>query len=148
MPKSSPGEGRAQRSRKQLMLAFMGAAAGLVLAFASLSMETSVVTTIMAIVGFAVSMGSIHASQRWWKEADEAVKEAHKTGWYWGGSGGLAVAGGLLGLLFALEPDFSLRQFALFPGDAGLMATGLLIPIVFAFVGYTIAWAAWWLRNR
>lgn len=148
MQKSSPGEGRAQRSRKQLMLAFIGAGAGMVLAFASLSMETSVVSTIMAVVGFAVSVASIHASQRWWKEADEAVKEAHKTGWYWGGSGGLAVSGGLLGLMFAIEPDFSLRQFALFPGDAGLMATGLVIPIVLAFVGYTIAWAAWWLRNR
>ncbi|WGM39151.1 hypothetical protein [Caulobacter sp. NIBR1757] len=148
MDKTTTGQGRAARSRNQLFLAFAGAAAGLVLAFASLRMETSVITAIMAVVGFVVSVASMQASLRWWKEADEAVKEAHKTGWYWGGSGGLAVAGGLLGLLFAIEPDFSLRQFALFPGDAGLMATGLLIPVVLAFVGYTIAWAAWWLRNR
>ncbi len=148
MEKTTTGKGRAARSRGLLFLAFGGAAAGLVLAFTALSLETSVITTIMAVVGFVVSVGSIQASLRWWKEADEAVREAHKTGWYWGGSGGLAVAGGLLGLLFAIEPDFSLRQFALFPGDAGLMATGLLIPIVFALVGYTIAWAAWWLRNR
>ena len=148
MEKTTTGKGRAARSRGQLFLAFGGATAGLVLAFTSLSLETSVFTLIMAVVGLVLSIGSMQASLRWWKEADEAVKEAHKTGWYWGGSGGLAVAGGLLGLLFALEPDVSLRQFALFPGDAGLLATGLLIPVVLAFVGYTIAWAAWWLRNR
>ena len=148
METTTTGKGRAARSRGLLFMAFAGAAAGLVLAFTSLRMETSVITTIMAVVGFVISVASMQASLRWWKEADEAVKEAHKTGWYWGGSGGLAVAGGLLGLLFAIEPDVSLRQFALFPGDAGLMATGLLIPVVLALVGYTIAWAAWWLRNR
>ncbi len=148
MEKTTTGKGRAARSRGQLFLAFVGAGAGLVLAFTSLRMETGVISTILAVVGLVMSIASMQASLRWWKEADEAVKEAHKTGWYWGGSGGLAVAGGLLGLLFALEPDVSLRQFALLPGDAGLMVTGLLIPIVFALVGYTIAWAAWWLRNR
>lgn len=148
MEKTSTAKGRAARGRTQLFLAFAGAAAGLVLAFVSLRMETSVVSTVLAVIGFVVSVGSMQASMRWWKEADEAVKEAHKTGWYWGGSSGLAVGGGLLGLLFAIEPDFSLRQFALFPGDAGLMATGVLIPIVLALTGYTIAWAAWWLRNR
>jgi hypothetical protein len=148
MQESHAGKGRAARSRIQMVFAFAGSGAGVVLAFTALRMETGVLSTILAGVGLVVSIASMQASLRWWKEADEAVKEAHKTGWYWGGSGGLAVAGGLFGLLFALEPEISLRQFALFPGDAGLIATGLLIPIVLAFVGYTIAWAAWWLRNR
>lgn len=148
MQKSSPGQGRAQRSRKQLMLAFIGAAAGITVAVISLRMESSPLTLAIAVIGAVLSIVSMQASLRWWKEADEAVKEAHKTGWYWGGSGGLAVAGGLLGGLLAMEPSTSLRQFALFPGDAGLIATGLTVAISFAFVGYAIAWAIWWLRNR
>lgn len=148
MQESLKGKGRAARSRTQLLLAVVGSTAGVVLAFSALRMETGVVSAVMAVVGLVLSVSSMQASLRWWKEADEAVKEAHKTGWYWGGSGGLAVAGGLLGLLFALEPDVSLRQFALFPGDAGLIATGMLIAGGLAFVGYVIAWAAWWLRNR
>lgn len=144
----TPGKARADRNRLLLMLAFIGAATGMAIALTALRMETGLLSVAISVVGFVISVGSLQASLRWWKEADEAVKEAHKSGWYWGGTGGLAVASGLLGLLFAVDADFSLRQFALFPGDAGLMATGLVIAIALAFTGYTIAWAAWWLRNR
>lgn len=148
MQKSTGLKGRVARGRLQMLIAFGGAAGGMALALASMKMETSIITLIMAVAGFMISTASLQASYRWWKEADEAVKEAHKSGWYWGGSMGLAIAGGIAAVLFSLEPDVSLRQFAMFPGDAGLMATGMVVTIVLAFVGYTIAWAAWWLRNR
>lgn len=141
-------KGHAARSRTLLFVAFVGAAAGFTIAITSMRMQTGVISTILAFVGFMISVVSLQASTRWWKQADEAVKEAHKSGWYWGGSTGIAIAGGLIGVMMALEPTTSLRAYALFPGDAGLLATGMLIPIVMAFVGYTIAWAAWWLRNR
>lgn len=148
MDKAPTAKGRAARSRGQLFIGFVGAIGGMTLAIVSMRMEMSVLKLVLSVVGFVVSIASLQASQRWWKQADEAVKEAHKSGWYWGGSSGLAVAGGLMALLFIVEPTVSLDRFALFPGDAGLLATGLLTAIVMAFTGYTIAWAAWWLRNR
>ncbi|MDO9335129.1 MAG: hypothetical protein Q7T61_01890 [Caulobacter sp.] len=145
MQKSSPIKGSACRSRYQLLLAIFGAIGGAAIALVSLRMQTSPLTLGMAVLGFVLSIASLQASMRWWKDADEAVREAHKSGWYWGGSAGLSAAGGLTGLLFAIPPDVSLRRFALLPGDAGLIATGLLTAVVLAFVGYWIAWAAWWL---
>lgn len=148
MIKAFDGKARADRNRFLVMLALIGAAAGLAVALVSIRMESSLLTLALAVAGVLLAMVSLQASLRWWKAADEAVKEAHKSGWYWGGGAGLSVAGGLVALLFSLDADVSLRQFAVFPGGAGLMATGLLIAILLAFAGYTVAWAAWWLRNR
>lgn len=148
MRKSHLLKDRVGRSRYQLLVAIGGAISGVNIAILSLRMETSPLTLGLAVVGFVLSIVALQASLRWWKEADEAVKEAHKSGWYWGGSAGLSAAGGLMGALFAIPPEVSLRRFALLPGDAGLVATGLLTALGLAFLGYWVAWAIWWLRNR
>lgn len=131
-----------------MAVALIGSVAGIAVALASLRMEDTLLSLPVALAGVIFSIASLTASRRWWKEADEAVKEAHKTGFYWGATGGLSVAAGLMAALFAVEPDVSLRQFALFPGDAGLLATGLATALVLAFIGYLVGWAGWWLRNR
>ena len=147
MIKAFDKQPRQRRNRILLAIAFLGAIAGVVVAFISLRMENSLIGLPIALAGFGLSMISLQATRRWWGEVDEAVRETHKTGWYWGGSTGLGVAGGLAALLYSLEPTVSLRQFALFRGDAGLMATGILLATLFAFVGYGVCWAGWWLKH-
>ena len=148
MIKALDAQSRTRRSRWLLLIALVGSLGGITIALTSLRLDSVLVSLPLAIAGAALSIVSLNASMRWWREADEAVKEAHKTGFYWGATGGMSVAGGLMAALFAVEPQVSLRAFALFPGDAGLMATGLAVALVLAFVGYLVGWAGWWLRNR
>lgn len=81
----------------------------------------------------------------WWRRADEAVREAHKWAWYWGGSIGMAVGLGALLLAGAyggdqpVPPDLSYGDVLL----AGAML--LLAPML---IGYGVAWLAWWLSKR
>lgn len=82
----------------------------------------------------------------WWRSADEAVREAHKWAWYWGGSTGMA----FVMLLFALSTweviDVTLPPLGDTPND--LIMTGVALTVGAQGVGYLVAWAAWWLRHR
>ncbi|NBB15735.1 hypothetical protein GVN21_10250 [Caulobacter sp. SLTY] len=147
MIKALDKQPRQRRNRIMLAIALIGAIAGVVVAFISLRIENSLLGLPIAFAALGLSLLSLHATRRWWGDVDEAVREAHKTGWYWGGSVGLGVAGGIAALLFTLEPTVSLRQFAVFPGDAGLIATGILLATVLAFIGYGVCWAGWWLKH-
>ncbi|MDP2116625.1 MAG: hypothetical protein Q8J71_04445 [Brevundimonas sp.] len=82
----------------------------------------------------------------WWRGIDEAAREAHKWAWWWGGSGGMAV-GAVLLLTLSLDNDGSTSV------DVGLsapdlVATGMLTILLFQLAGYSVAWAAWWLKHR
>jgi hypothetical protein len=84
----------------------------------------------------------------WWKKVDEAVKEAHKWAWFWGGSVGMMLAiwvatinaftqgvlvtGALTGL--------GLENHAL---EVGVMGT-----IILMSYGYIGAWVFWWSKHR
>lgn len=148
MIKALESQSRPRRSRWLLMVALVGSLAGIAVALTSIRLESALLSLPLALAGAVLSGVSLNASMRWWGEADEAVKEAHKTGFYWGATGGMALSAGLMAALFAVEPQVSLRAFALFPGDAGLLATGLATVLGLSFVGYSIGWAVWWLRNR
>ncbi|MBU1324457.1 MAG: hypothetical protein KJ676_04380 [Alphaproteobacteria bacterium] len=93
--------------------------------------------SIMAVVWVCVA---------WWRDADEAVREAHKWAWYWGGSTGMAC----VILLFALSTweviDVTLPPLGNGPGD--LIMTGVALTVGAQGIGYVVAWAAWWLRHR
>lgn len=83
---------------------------------------------------------------RWWRNADEAVREAHKWAWYWGGSAGI----GLVMILFGLS-SWDLIQLSVPPygeGPDGLILTGVILTLGAQLVGYLVAWATWWLRHR
>ena len=147
MIKALDKQPRQRRNRILLSIALIGAVAGVLIAFISLRIENSLLGLPVALVALSISVLSLHATRRWWGAVDEAVREAHKTGWYWGGSVGLGVAGGIAALLFTVEPTVSLRQFAVFPGDAGLIATGILLASLLAFIGYGVCWAGWWLTR-
>lgn len=84
----------------------------------------------------------------WWRNIDEAAREAHKWSWYWGGSAGLS---GVLVLFFLVNMtggSFG-RDTIVSAGLAGRelelgMATGAVLPVI----GYAIAWVIWWWRRR
>ncbi len=81
----------------------------------------------------------------WWRGADEAVREAHKWAWFWGGSCGLAIGAGLM-LVAQMMPE----QMAAIEAMTGLNAfvTGISVVLSLEVAGYLIAWAWWWLSKR
>jgi hypothetical protein len=88
-------------------------------------------------------------SRRWWVRVDEAVREAHKTAWYWGGSVGMVPVMGLAATLLFDRSGVSLERFAAVPGDGGLILTGIAVTLLLQLVGYGLFWAGWWLsRSR
>jgi len=99
----------------------------------------------------AVAVGGLTMlwSRGWWSRVDEAVREAHKTAWYWGGSLGMVPVMGLAaGLLFD-RSGVSLDRFAVAPGDGGLILTGIVVTLLLQLTGYGLFWAGWWFsRSR
>ena len=93
-------------------------------------------------VAMAVAMG---ACIWWWRGIDEAAREAHKVAWWWGGTGGMAVAGVILLSLTLPEAGEALLEGA---SNQDLLAAGMVAVVGFQILGYTIAWAVWWLRHR
>lgn len=85
----------------------------------------------------------------WWKRADEAVREAHKWAWFWGGSIGFlaGIALGMadvrlkLGWLVPLFSDYAGTPLTAFEG-------GMLFLMLTTTLGYLIAWAIWWKRHQ
>ena len=79
---------------------------------------------------------------------DEAAREAHKSAWYWGGTAGMAV-GGVAMVLSRLPQAASIRIPTLGdPTPAGYAATGAMMMLCLMLLGYTLAWAWWWLARR
>ncbi len=98
-----------------------------------------------SVLGVGVLVGML-ISIRWWRDADEAVREAHKWAWYWGGSAGIAV----VVMLFVLS-GWDLITLKIPPygdGPDGAILSGSALTLGLMLAGYLIAWAAWWLRHR
>lgn len=88
-------------------------------------------------------------SRGWWSRVDEAVREAHKTAWYWGGSVGMVPVMGLAAALVFDRSGVSLDRFAAAPGDGGLILTGIVVTLLLQLIGYGLFWAGWWFsRSR
>ncbi|NEX93016.1 hypothetical protein [Caulobacter sp. 17J65-9] len=121
--------------------------AGAILATQHRSTAPGFVDLGLALVAAGVAGLSLKYCVQWWRTVDEAAREAHKFAWYWGGSLGLGVAGGLA-IVLQRTPSTPLRDLAPLHGDAGLFATGVLACIVCQSVGYGVAWAGWWLARR
>ena len=148
MPKSTQIRGpRMFGPRAGLLITGLSLITGLIVGIASGVMGANgvppvTVAIIVAAVGVVVVMS---LAIWWWRQVDEAAREAHKWAWWWGGSLGMGVSGlGLMVLISLGAADTTL---------AHLDRTALLI---FAFativgaqlIGYTLAWAGWWLSKR
>lgn len=89
----------------------------------------------------------LKACRDWWLNVDEGVREAHKFGWFWGGSAGLLLACAV-GLGLQAIGDGSVAQLGIEPRDARLVFTGMVLAIGFMLVGYLVCWAGWWISRR
>ena len=100
-----------------------------------------------AVAVLAAGLAGLVLTGRWWKRADEAVREAHKSSWYWGGSTGLLVAGSIAVALASVAFGGGGDQFGLSPAEAGLVVFGVAITVALMLLGYGLFWAIWWLRR-
>ena len=99
----------------------------------------------LALLSLGVLVG-LALCIRWWQAADEAVREAHKWAWYWGGSCGIAV----VAVLFTLS-SWNVITLNIPPygdGPDGMLRSGSALTLGIMLAGYLTAWAAWWLRHR
>lgn len=97
-----------------------------------------------------IMAGSLWVGAAWMRSIDEAAREAHKSAWYWGGTGGMAVGG--VAVILATLPQAADLAFPSWLPDridpAAYAATGAMAMLFTMLVGYTIVWAWWWLARR
>ncbi|MFZ4607062.1 MAG: hypothetical protein ACOYM5_12470 [Caulobacter sp.] len=102
-----------------------------------------------AVAVLLAGFGALWFSFGWWKQTDEAVREAHKTSWFWGGSAGLVVVGAIAVALFGITEGMVGGQYGLTRQDAGMVLAGIVLTVVLMLIGYGICWAGWWFtRSR
>lgn len=97
-----------------------------------------------------IMIGAFAVGVVWMRSIDEAAREAHKSAWYWGGSAGMALGGVLVCL--ATLPQAASLHIPSWVGDrtdpAAYAAAGAFAMMLLMLLGYTLAWAWWWLRRR
>lgn len=82
----------------------------------------------------------------WWRRLDEAAREAHKWAWYWGGSAGMML--GLAVVMTLATCNVDLGGFlSVDTKPIDLIVGGMMSILLFQVVGYTLAWAWWWLAR-
>ncbi len=145
---ATPSDRRRRASFGRTMLicvglgALTGAAAALLGAF-GLVAEPLAYGAAILVAGLV----ALWFSLRWWRAVDEAVREAHKTSWFWGASAGLVVVGGVAMALYGVTQGQGDGAFGFTPREAGLVLTGIAFTVVTLFVGYGLCWAGWWLQR-
>jgi len=88
-------------------------------------------------------------SWRWWVAVDEAVREAHKTSWFWGGSTAMILVGAVALALFGITQGDASQQLGVTREEAGLLLSGIVFTLTLMLAGYGVCWAGWWfLRSR
>lgn len=105
---------------------------------------------IMGVTALLLMIGAFWLGVFWMRAIDEAAREAHKWAWYWGGTAGMAV-GGVFMLMSAIPREASIPFPLLMsdtPDPAGYAASGAFALMMLMTLGYSIAWAVWWLRHR
>ena len=132
-----------QRRATWLGLILLGAVAGFVLGMHHSGMKMPVWGRVV-LACVVVPLG-VFTTLRWWKLLDEVAREAHKFAWYWGGSGGILVAGLVMGLV---ARDGMPIPFAKSGDPADIFAAGVVTALSAQIVGYLVAWAGWWWSHR
>ena len=106
---------------------------------------------VWVVGGFTTLMmiGALVVSVIWMRSIDEAAREAHKSAWFWGGSGGMTI--GLIVVAVAAVPgaeNWSIPAWYSGRTDpAAYAATGAFGMLILMIIGYAIAWAWWWLAR-
>lgn len=120
----------------------LGIVGGMVVAF-----DLAPTAAVFAMVALAAGMGAMWQSWRWWVKVDEAVREAHKASWFWGGSFGLVAVGAVATPLVAISAGLAPAVSGLTRSEAGFMLAGVVTTVFLLLLGYVVCWAGWWLSR-
>jgi len=95
----------------------------------------------VSLVGVAIAFA---LSVVYWRNIDEAAREAHKFAWFWGASGGILVILPLCALIGSERLVAVMGERS--PGEWVFFGVSTLL--VAWIIGYGLVWAGWWLRQR
>lgn len=84
----------------------------------------------------------------WWKKVDEAVREAHKSAWFWGGSIGMTIMIGLVTANLFLDRSILAGLIKHFHFEGFEFELGMLMTVFLMSYGYIAAWMLWWSKRR
>lgn len=83
----------------------------------------------------------------YWRQIDEAAREAQKSAWFWGSGVGAMV--GFVGVSWLAVRDPTLGGWLSADASAAsLIQAGGVAVLACQCVGFFIAWAIWWWRMR
>lgn len=108
------------------------------------SLDIQAPPVILSLGGIAVLALMSWTMVIYWRNVDEAAREAHKFAWFWGGSGGLMLIPPIAPLISTalLESWFG-------PHTPYEWALGGVIAVLTLEIGcYGLAWIGWWLVRR
>lgn len=121
----------------------IGMVGGLGVGFSELAQGVWRFWIALAAAGLAMAVGLL-LCVGWWRQIDEAAREAHKWAWWCGGNIGLA-SGCVLMLALMYQGDVIGWGQA---SAADALSAGMAVMLLFPLVGYGVAWAVWWLQRR
>jgi hypothetical protein len=104
----------------------------------------------VAVAATLILAWVIYASLKWWRSVDEAVREAHKSAWFWGGLAGLCII--ILPLVMSVgltggQTYQTVKTSFHVASGFGEFAAGIITTLLAMLVGYAISWALWWWRR-
>lgn len=123
-----------------LVVGFVIGAGHALLEDAGIALPTGLLTAGGGIMALAAFVGAVI----YWRNIDEAAREAHKFAWFWGGSNTILL---VLPLPFMIG-DARLIALMGQRSPTEWVAIGVVGLIAAQMVGYGLVWVGWWLRQR
>lgn len=140
------GRQAVRQSLAQKMLLGSGIVGGVLGAGGALLGDLGVVLPLpLVFVGSLVGVVALFwVSVIYWRNIDEAAREAHKFAWFWGGTGGMLAILPVATLVSTERLVSVLGQ----RGPAEWVIFGFASLLLAQLAGYGLVWAGWWLRQR
>jgi hypothetical protein len=101
------------------------------------------------LIAVLVVIPAFLATCNYWRNIDEAAREAQKWAWFWGGSIGMALGVLAIAIGFVRPEWFDIA--AMLPEHATALSGifyGAMAMVAAQLIGFVLAWAYWWARRR
>jgi hypothetical protein len=122
----------------------VGVLAGLVMAVGGGLFSGAPRIPLLLLLGLVVAGPAVAVMLPWWNRTDEAARQAHLSGFFWGATaGGVAVVPLLMAPM--LEPGSVALIARLSPEDAFFYGALTLYGAI--TLGYGLFWAGWWVSR-